>query len=150
MSIEQLESDTKAVVSALPTGGLISAADMAAFMKNNFLPLFTDLVDELKAMDGAIADLASGAVEILHRDNASVFLALIEGGAKVIADLKAKLLELGGKPSAELDQAIKEWNTLAEEGREILEEVTFVDTDDDEDQDDENPADEESPKDPGK
>jgi len=137
MSIEQLKSDAAAVVAALPSGPLISAADMAAYMKNNLLPLFADFVDELGEMDSALAEMVTGAADVLHTDNSAVFLTLIEGGAKIIADLQAKIAELGGAVSGELAQAIKEWDSLAADGREILEDVTFDDQDEDENQDDE-------------
>jgi hypothetical protein len=150
MSIEQLKSDAAAVVAALPSGPLISAADMAAYMKNNLLPLFADLVDELGEMDAAVAELVTGSVDVLHTDSSTVFRTLIEGGTKIIADLQARISELGGAVTGELAQAIKEWASLAQEGREILEDVTFADADDEDDGDDEdedeNPDDEESTK----
>jgi len=143
MSIEQLKSDAAAVVAALPSGPQISAADMVAYMKNNLLPLFSDFVDELGEMDAALAEMVTGAVDVLHTDNSAVFLTLIEGGTKIIADLQAKIVELGGTVTGELAQAVKEWESLAADGREILEDVTFDDPEDDED---ENPDDEESTK----
>ncbi len=144
MSIEQLKSDAAAVVAALPSG-LISAADMAAYMKNNLLPLFSDFVDELGEMDAALAEMVTGAVDVLHTDNSVVFMTLIEGGAKIIADLQAKIVELGGTVTGEIAQAIKEWDSLAADGREILEDVTFDGPDEDDDED-ENQDDEESTK----
>ena len=151
MSIEQLKSDAAAVVAALPTGPLTSAADMAAYLKNNLLPLVADVVDELGEMDGAIAELVTGSADVLHGDSSLVFLTLIEGGAKIIADLQAKVTELGGLVAAETSQAIKEWNSLAADGREILDEVTFEsDEDEEEGDEDEKLDDEESSKVPGK
>ncbi len=144
MSIEQLKSDAAAVVAALPSGPLVSAADMAAYLKNNLLPLFGDFVDELGEMDAALAEMVTGAVDVLHTDNSAVFLTLIEGGAKIIADLQAKIVELGGTVTGEIAQAIKEWDSLAADGREILEDVTFDGPDDDDE--DENQDDEESTK----
>ncbi len=145
MSIEQLKSDAAAVVAALPSGPLISAADMVAYMKNNLLPLFSDFVDELGEMDAALAEMVTGAVDVLHTDNSVVFMTLIEGGAKIIADLQAKIVELGGTVTGEIAQAIKEWDSLAADGREILEDVTFDGPDEDDDED-ENQDDEESTK----
>jgi hypothetical protein len=144
MSIEQLKSDMAAVVAALPSVPPISAADMVVYMKNNLLPLFSDFVDELGEMDAALAEMVTGAVDVLHADNSAVFLTLIEGGAKIIADLQAKIVELGGTVTGEIAQAIKEWNSLASDGREILEDVTFDGPEDDDE--DENQDDEESTK----
>ncbi len=144
MSIEQLKSDMAAVVAALPSVPPISAADMVVYMKNNLLPLFGDFVDELGEMDASLAEMVTGAVDVLHTDNSAVFLTLIEGGAKIIADLQAKIAELGGTVTGEIAQAIKEWDSLAADGREILEDVTFDGPDDDEE--DENQDDEESTK----
>ncbi len=144
MSIEQLKSDAAAVVAALPSGPLVSAADMAAYLKNNLLPLFADMVDELGEQDAAIAELVAGAVDVLHTDSSTVFRTLIEGGAKIIADLQAQIAALGGSVTGELAQAVSEWTSLAQDGREILDDVTFDDAD--EDDEDENPDDEESTK----
>ncbi len=147
MSIEQLKSDAAAVVAALPSGPLISAADMVAYMKNNLMPLIADFVEELGEMDGAIAELVSGAADVLHTDSSMVFLTLIEGAAKIIADLQAALVKFGAAVPGEIAQAIKEWNGLAAEGRQILEDVTFDDDDGpDDDSDDEDQDDEESTK----
>lgn len=158
MSIEQLKSDTAEVVKALPSGPLTSAADVAAYMKNNFLPLFGDLVTELEEMDATIADLVSGAPDILHQESATLFLALIEGAAKIIAELRGKLSQHGIEIEPPIAKAMKEWDDLATDGRRTLEEVTFIDPDEDpdpagdqdDDDDQEDPDDEESPKDPGK
>lgn len=156
MSIEQLKSDTAEVVRALPLGPLTSAADVAAYMKNNFLPLFGDLVTELEEMDATIADLVSGAPDILHQESSMLFLAIIEGAAKIIGDLQAKLSQAGMEVDPDLTKSMKEWYDLAADGRRTLEEVTFIDPDEDpagdqdDDDDQEDQDDEESPKDPGK
>jgi hypothetical protein len=136
MSIETLKDDLKAVISALPSGPLTTAADMAGYLKNNLLPLIETVVNEMEEMDGSIEDLVVHGQDVIHEETAAVFMGLITSGmtmAKELEDLAAKTGD-----SKRLQPLIKEWRELAEQGAELLEDITIPDPDADDP--DETPA----------
>jgi len=127
MSIEQLKQDLKDVTSALPTGPLVTAAEMSAYLKNNLLPFIESAITEMEEMDGSIEDLVVHGQEVLHEENAALFMALITSGTTLAKELEELAAKTGdGKRIALL---IKEWRDLAEQGAEVLEDITIPDPD---------------------
>jgi hypothetical protein len=128
MSIEQLESDLKAVANAVPTGPLTSAAELGSYIKNNLVPLIAATVEEVKEMDDTIGDLVTRSADVLHEDTAQVFGGLIFSGLVLLKELEQR----AAGDRAILAQ-IKEWRALAEQGSAILDDITIPDDEDDED-----------------
>jgi hypothetical protein len=129
MSIEQLKEDLKAVVGALPSGPLTTAAEMAAYMKNNLLPFVEAVVGELEEMDGNIEDLVMQAQDVLHEENAEVFAGIITSGIILAKELEELAAKTGD--SKRLQPLINEWRELASQGSELLEDITIPDPDPD-------------------
>lgn len=120
MSIEQLQEDLKALASRIPTGPLVTPAELAAYLKNDLVPFLSAVTTELEEVDGSVADLVQRAAEVLHEESAAVFAGIITSGAVLIAELKTRI-----GSDRRLQEAIKEWESLAKEGTQILEEITF-------------------------
>lgn len=125
MSIEQLKEDLKAVISALPSGPLTTAAEMSAYLKNNLLPFMESAVGELEEMDGTIEDLVTQAQDVIHEETAKVFAGIITSGLILVNELRARI----GNDRRLLD-ACKEWENLAKQGSELLEDITIPDGED--------------------
>jgi hypothetical protein len=134
MSIETLKTEIKAVVAAAPSGVLVTAPDLADYLRNNLLPLLEAVVTEVSEQDESIADLVEKASEILHTDSGSVFAALITAGRAIAAELRTR----AGNDKRLLTM-IKEFGELAEEGESILEDIVIPDTEDDDDEPEETP-----------
>lgn len=138
MSIETLKEDLKAVAGALPSGPLTTAAEMAAYMKNNLLPFIESTVTEMEEMDGTIEDLVTQTPDVLHEEAAATFMGVITGGLALVAELEGLAAKTGDGPR--LKPLIKEWRDLAEQASELIEEITIPDPDADPDDAAETPA----------
>lgn len=134
MSIEQLKADLKEVMAAAPSGALVTAEEVAAFQRNNLLPLLETMFDEVGEMDDTIEDLVHRSADVLHVESAAVFAGIIEGAALLVAELKTRVGD-----DRRLLKAIREWSELAKQGQELLEEITILDPEDDEEEGDEEP-----------
>jgi hypothetical protein len=127
MSIEQLKQDLKAVISSLPGGPLTTAAEMSAYLKNNLLPFIESVVTEMEEMDGSIEDLVTQTPDVLHEETAAVFTGLITSGLTLVKELEDLAAKTGD--SQRLKPLIKEWRELAEQGMEVIEDITLPDPD---------------------
>jgi len=127
MSIEQLKQDLKAVTSSLPSGPLTTAAEMSAFLKNNLLPFIDSAVTEMEEMDGSIEDLVTQTPDVLHEETAAVFTGLITSGLALVKELEDLASKTGD--GQRLKPLIKEWRELAEQGMEVIEDITLPDPD---------------------
>lgn len=131
MSIEQLKTDLKSVIEAIPAMG----SDLPDYLRNNLLPLFEAVVAELGEQDEAIADLVQGASEVLHTESAGVFAAIIVSGRALAAELRTR-----AGNDHRLLALVKEFGELADQGEEILNDIVIPDVDEDEDPDEPAPA----------
>lgn len=132
MSIDTLRQDLRDIINAAPKGGALATADDAVqFMRANLLPFLESLLDEVGEMDDSIEDIVHQSVDVLHADSAAVFAGIIEGGATLITELKTRC-----SGDARLLSMIKDWENLANQGREILEEIVIPEDEDDEDGED--------------
>lgn len=122
MSIEQLQDDLKQVIGAVPSGPLVTAPEIAAYLKNNLLPLVESTVDELAEVDGSVGDLVTQAQDVLHEDSAQVFAGIIASGKVLISELRTRIGN-----DHRLLKAIKEWEELAKEGAQLLDDITIPD-----------------------
>lgn len=125
MSIEQLKEDLKAVIGRVPTGPLTTAAEMGGYLKNDLLPFIESTVGEIEEMDGTIEDLVLHTEDVLHEESATVFVAIITGGMALVKELEDLAAKTGD--SQRLKPLIKEWRALAEQGSELLEDITMPD-----------------------
>lgn len=138
MSIEQLQADLEQVATACPTGPLVSAPDVADFLRNNLIPFIAAHVGETSEMDEAIDNLVHQEPDILHEETAGVFASIITSG-RVLADELYKRIGTDQR----LRALIKEYRDLAAKGSEILDEITVMDP---EDPEEEEPAKEATPE----
>lgn len=139
MSIETLKKDLKDVVAAFPTSP-VSTEELASYVRGNVLPLMENFVEEIGEMDDAIADVVHQAADVLHGENAAVFAGIIEGAAELVGKLGEAATN-----NPVLIQKIRAWEELAQQGREILEEIVIDDAEDDveDEEDDDDESDEE-------
>lgn len=127
MSIEQLKEDLKAVIGRVPTGPLTTAAEIGGYLKNDLLPFIESTVGEMEEMDGTIEDLVNQAQDVIHDATAQVFLGIITSGLLLVRELRTRV----GSDRRLLD-ACKEWEDLARQGSELLEDITIPDDEDEE------------------
>lgn len=141
MSIETLKQDLKQIMASAPRptfaegDGSVTAERVAGFLANDLLPLIETLVDEVSEQDECIEAMVNQTEDILHEENAAVFSGIIVGAAALVAELRTR----AGNDKRLLTM-IREWQTLAAQGKTILEEITIADEDEgegegDEDQD---------------
>lgn len=132
MSIESLKSDYEAIKRILKQmDGLTTVADLVNYLKYNLVPFVGAQNRELEEQASDISDMIDNAQDILHEESAELLAAIIQGARALIADLEPRL----GPGDDAQRQAIKEWGSLAEQGEELLEEITIPDPDVDADPD---------------
>lgn len=124
MTMQQLQADLVAVKGALPLDP--TSADLLQYIKHNLLPLIEAHISETGEIDEAVANLVENAADVLHEDTAAVFGALIVAGQAVCKELKARMGNDAG-----CRNLIGEFERLAREGEQILQEVTVQDDEED-------------------
>lgn len=130
MSIDKLREDLAEVTKRVPTGPLVTAADIGTFLHDDFLPLVESMVAESSEQDEVIGDLVRKTSEVLHTESAGVFAAIIEAGKVLVGELRTRV----GNDRRVLT-LIKEWTELAAAGEEILQEIVIPDDEDEDDED---------------
>lgn len=137
MSIEEIRSDYAAICGQLAdmNPALTSTSDVVLFLRNNLVPFQENLIAELAEMDETVSDIYHRADDILQPETGGMFAAVIAGGMGFANQLKARLTK--SPDDQKLVAAIKEWEKLAMEACETLDEITIPDADDDEDEDEE-------------
>jgi len=142
MSIDQLQQDLDDVIAACPSGPLTSAADMAAYNKNNLLPALKAIVSELADIDEVVEGLVHSAEDILHGEAAAVFVGLIQLGTRLATELAARL----GPTDNDQRALLRDYAVAAKEAGELLDEITIFESEPDPDADAEDTED--APKEP--
>jgi hypothetical protein len=135
MSIETLQADFQRLEQAVEKPDNPSAEGAWAFLRDNLVPWMGTLATEIAEMDEAIEEAYHGMPDVLHEEVAEVFAGIIASGAILVTELRKRVGN-----DQRLLAMIKEWNKLAEQGKEILEEITIADPDPDADQDADAPA----------
>ena len=149
MSLDTLKNDLKlnlAEVSKLgveigattETGAKIDI--LVNHLAGNLWPTLEAIVDELDEVDGVVADIVSGAEDILQPETAAVFAAVIASSTTIAAALK---LRINKEADAQLYRVVEELEQNLRQATEIMEEIVIDDgeglddDDDDDDQDEE-------------
>jgi hypothetical protein len=122
MSIEQLQEDVRNVAQRLPSGPLTSAADLADYMRSDLLPLLVTMTEEMDEIDTSVEELVHQTPDTLHEETAAVFAGIIASGSVLATELLAR----SGNDKRLLD-LIKEWRSLAQQGEELLDDITIPD-----------------------
>jgi hypothetical protein len=130
MSVETLKQDLQQVMEAIPAGTLATSEGLSSYLRNNLVPFIATVVDEVGEQDDCIEALVHQAEDILHTDNGAVFLGLITSGRVLITELRARVGN-----DKRLLALCREWEALAKEGAQILDDIVVPDEDDDEDVD---------------
>lgn len=120
MSIEQLESDLKEVTARCPKGTLVTASDMAAFLRDELLPLLALHIQETNEIDENVEMLLQRAGDILHEESAGLFLALIASAKILGQELKTR-----AAGDAKIQALVKEFEGLAEEAEALVHDITM-------------------------
>jgi ABC-type transporter Mla subunit MlaD len=107
----------------------VTAGALGAYLKNDLVPFLSAVTTELEEVDGSVGDLVQRAAEVLHEESAAVFAGIITSGAVLINELKTRI-----GSDRRLQDAIKEWESLAKEGTQILDEIVFPYEPEDEDE----------------
>lgn len=129
MSIPSLQSDLKSNMAALAMA--TTTEELKIHLQHTLWPFLEALIDELNEIDEAVEEMVDEAPEVLHTESAEVFAALITSGSVLMTELKAR-----AATDQRILRAIREWEQLARQGKEILEEITIPDAEDGEDEDD--------------
>ncbi len=132
MSIETLKQDLVAVIKAAPhsnPGFTPSIDDVMSFIHSNLLPWLESATEEFAAVDEVVDDLVHQTPDVLHSENAELFGSIIVTGRALVAELRQRI-----GTDQRVGKLIKEWNTLADEGMAVIEEIVIPDEEDDEEE----------------
>ena len=133
MSIETLKQDLKQVTLAIQKdalGPLVSAEDLAKFLRDNLLPWLEAAAEEVGEMDESIEDLVHQTPDVLHTDSSELFASVIAGGILLVNELRTRVGNDG-----RLLKLIREWTVQAKQAGELLEDITIPDEDGEEEGD---------------
>lgn len=135
MSIETLKEDLKANLSTLAVLKTLPSDDttntVILHLQDTLWPFLEAVVDELAEIDECVADVISGAEDILQPETAEIFAAIIAGAVAVSAALKARV---NRETEAPLAKVIDELEKNCRAGEAIMAEIV-IDTGDDDDGD---------------
>jgi len=131
MSIESLKADLSANVQTLIAlqPETTTAADIVKHLKETLWPFLESVVDESAEIDDCVADLISGAEDILQPETAEVFAAVI-AGAVAVSDALKKFITREAEP--QLYKVVEELEKNCKSAETIMAEIV-IDTGDDED-----------------
>lgn len=125
MSIETLKQDLRENMAQLATlNGLTSNEDLIKHLRETLWPTLESIVDELEEVDECVADLVSGAEDILQPETAQVFAAVIASAAVVAAALKVRI---DPQADAKLMHLVTELEANLKNANEIMQEIVIDD-----------------------
>lgn len=120
--VETLRSDLQGIQERFRAGTDRSAEALWNLLGDEIFPFLESLTNEMGEMDEALEEVAEGMPEALHAETSAVFVGIIASGRVLIADLARRI----GNTEPKLSAAIREWRKLAQEGEQILQNVTVV------------------------
>lgn len=126
--VETLKGDLQGILERFHAGTDRSAEALWNLLGNEVFPFLESLTNEMGEMDETLEEVAEGMPEALHAETSAVFVGIIASGRVLIADLARRI----GNTEPKLSAAIREWRKLAQEGEQILQNVTVVVEDDEE------------------
>ncbi len=133
MSMETLRIDLKSITEAAPKFSPVESdyvERLDGFIHNQLLPWMDNQVTEMQ--DDAVYALVHQTEDILHSENAALFMSIIETAEQLIgAELRTRV----GNDQRILN-LIGAWKKLAAQGREVLEDIVIPDEEDEEEDDD--------------
>ena len=133
MSMETLAADLKAnIAEAAKLSGLSSMEEVTRHLKDVLWPTLEAVVEEMKEIDGCVADMVHGAPEMLHPESGEVFAGVIAGAVAVSAALKQRITR---EAEPALYKVIDELEANCVEANGILEDIVLEEVDDDDDDD---------------
>jgi hypothetical protein len=157
VSVEELKSDYETITQQLKEmkPELTTAPELVAFLQNNLVPFMGNMVAEIGELDESVRDVYEGAEDILQPETGALFAAAIGGAMGIVGKLKARLNKANIE-DAKILKAIDEWEKVATEAAETIEEITIPDDleddgkaddegdEEEEDEDDDDEGDDES------
>ena len=146
MSMETLRIDLKSITEAAPKFSPVESdyvERLDGFIHNQLLPWMDNQVTEMEAQDDAVYALVHQTEDILHSENAALFMSIIETAEQLIgAELRTRV----GNDQRILN-LIGAWKKLAAQGREVLEDIVIPDEEyEEEDEEEDDDDTEESPE----
>jgi threonine dehydratase len=135
MSIESLKADLSANLQTLVAldPATATAGDLVKHLKETLWPFLESVVDETAEVDDCVADLISGAEDIMQPETAEVFAAVVAGAVAVAGALR-KFITPETEP--QLWKVVDELEKNCKSAETIMAEIV-IDTGDDEDEDEE-------------
>ncbi len=139
MSIEQLQADYASNSEAIrKLDALTSVGDLVNLLKFTIWPFQENVVNLLSEQDAAIQDLVDGLDDVLTQESAGVIAAPIVAARAIIAKYKASLGSRLATPEARAEiEAILQFERMAAEAEELIQEIVVLEPDDQEDDEDE-------------
>lgn len=137
MSIETLKADLKANTDTLFALDPMTTTpgDLVKHLRETLWPFLESVVEEAAEIDECVADIISGAEDILQPETAEIFAAIITGAIAVAAALKGRI---NRETDPGLYKVVEELERNCKAGEALMQEIV-VDTGEDEeaDEDDE-------------
>lgn len=122
MTIEVLQTDFKQLEEAVEKPANPTLEGVWDFLRDQLVPWLGSATSEIAEIDEAVEEAYHGMPDLLHEETAEVFAGIIASGKILMAELRKRV----GNDRRILSM-ITEWNKLAEQGAEILEEITIED-----------------------
>lgn len=135
MSIDTLKADLKANLQSIAALG--AEADIATVIRwlKDTWAFIESHVEETVEIDEAVGALMEEAVEVIHTDTASVFVAVNAGAMTVLTALRQRL-DPSKEADVELGRVCDELAANCNNAKQILEEIVIDDDDEDDDEED--------------
>jgi hypothetical protein len=134
MSMEELEQDLERNIADLENTAFLSAEDVRKYLRETLWPFMTNLVAETTEIDDCVANMVEDSDDVLQRDTASLFAAVIVSCQKMMDELVKRLTKT---PEDQIVRnAIAQVRPICLQAAGKLEEITV----DEEEEDDEESA----------
>lgn len=144
MSIDSLQADLKGIIVSAPKFSPLEgdySEKVDNFLHNQLLPYLENQVGEMVEQDNAIYALVHQTEDILHTENAALFMGLIEAAEQLVGELRTRV----GNDHRILG-LITAWKRLALQAKEVIEDIGVPDDDDDPDVEEDEPDVEDPPE----
>lgn len=134
MSMEELEQDLERNIADLENTTFLSAEDVRKYLRETLWPFLSNHVAETTEIDDCVANMVEDSDDVLQKDTASLFAAVIVSGQKLMEELIKRLTKT--PDDQKVRNAIAELRPIYAQAAAKLEEIT-VDVEEDDDEEDE-------------